>query len=270
MSPLLNWKIRAQARTDAEAEIEPDLERVVTALVGPKPRGVGAFEDALLQEQQGRGEMFEGMNEDIETLDTALADHAPRFAYLTIAALSFAAEVGASAAALHVMGYDGLERFLLAFGLALGTLLLAGAATRVESRTRSVVARWTVRAVGALLYLLVIAAAAWLRATDSEDALPLIDIVASAVLLAVAAGAPAIVTHWSFARLHAAGDLHKRRAILARTRREATRSRERARGTRVKTEREAAAWETEAARVRALYLLELRRAQAQKAKKTRR
>lgn len=263
MNVLLAWKTRAQARRDAEAGIEPDLDRIVTALLGSKPRGAGTFEDALLQEQQGRGETFEAMTEDIEALDSALADHAPRLAYVAIALVSFAAEVGASAAALATMGYDGLERLVLGFALAVGTLIIAGAMTRIEAKARGALARWLARTGTAALYLLVITAAAWVRATsDSEDALSVIDILASAVLLAVATGAPAIASHWSFSRLHAAGDLHKRRAIVARAQRTATRSRDRARSARVRMERETAEWEAEAARVRALYLLELRRAQA--------
>lgn len=262
MTWLTLWRVRAQARRDAEAGIEADADRLVTAEIGTKPRGAGDFEDALLLEQQGRGEEFEALHDDIEALDSALAEHAPRLAYLGVAFVSFAAELGASAAALHVIGYEGLERFLLAFGLALGTLLLAGLTTRLEATSRHPLARWVIRGATALAYLVVIGAAAWIRATDSEEALPLIDIAASAVLLAVATGAPTIVNHWAFSRLHAAGDLHKRRGGLRRKQRGAERSRTRARDSRVKAERGAAEWDAQAAQLRAGYLLELRRAQA--------
>ncbi len=256
------WRARSQARQDAEAGIEADLDRLVTALLGAKPRGAGTFEDALLGEQQGRGEAFEAMNDDIEALDGALATHAPRIAYFVVAIVSFVAEVGASSAALHVMGYEGVERWLLAFSLGLGTLLIAGATTRVEAVARRSIARWMIRGGTALAYLVVVGAAAWVRATQGEEALSLMDIAASAVLLAVATGAPAIASHWSFARLHVAGDLHKRRKTLRQAQRKAVRSRGRARDTRVKSERDSAEWETQSARIRATYLVELRRAQA--------
>lgn len=262
MNPMAKWRLRSAARGDAAAGVEADLERLVTALKGPKPRGAGSFEDSLLTERQGRGESFEALNEDVEALDGALATHAPRAAYLLIALVSFAAETGASAAALHVMGYEGLERVMLAFCLSVGTLLIAGAMSRVEARQRASAARWALRAATAGCYFLLVAAAAWLRSTASEESLPFIDIAASAILLGVATGAPAVASHWAFSRLHAAGDLHARRAGARRIRRTAERERKDARGVRVKLERAVAEWEDEAAQIRALYLIELRRAQA--------
>lgn len=261
---LLEYRIKRQARKDAAARHEANLDHLTVAHLGPKPRGPSELEDQVLLEQEGDDGRLENLNDEIEALDRQLAEKRPRLFYMVICMLAFGGEALAAFFVLGMLGFEPRERFIVGISLAAGTALLAGVVSWAERSARTRWGRWFLRSVTGMAYFTVSLSLAWLRATGGEhDELLLADLAASTVALLVATASPGLVMHWTAVGFVETSSFISRKRRATRERRQIERRRSRSRDKRIASEKVSGTWEADAALVRSVYLTEHRRALAE-------
>ncbi len=268
---MISWfndeRLRAQARRDAASGVEADGDDLVGAVIGLRPAPPGETEDGALVDAEIRANDRDLLRDDIATLDAELATRRSRPVLLATVAGAVLVETIAAAAVLSTLGFESpRERLVLAVSIACASIALAAAAAHVERLTPSPVLRGLLRLGIGLVYIALASASAWLRASVDDAGLDTFDLAATSLLLVAATAAPSLVAHRAASAYVETSALVRRRTHARRQLREIDTGREQARSRRSRHERDVAAWEARASRVRAVYRLELQRRRAELAR----
>jgi hypothetical protein len=268
---VISWfndeRLRAQARRDAASGVEANGDDLVGSVIGPRPAAPGETEDGVLADAEIRGNERELLRDDIAALDADLAARRSRPVLLGTVLAAFLIETIAAAAVLSTLGFESpRERLVLAVSIACASIALAAAAAHIERLTSSPVLRGLLRLGIGLVYVLLASASAWLRASVDDGGLDTLDLAATSLLLVAATATPSLVGTRAAAAYVETSALVRRRAHARRELRQLDADRDSARRRRSGHEREVAAWEERASRVRAVYRLELQRRRAELAR----